>query len=246
VFAYIYRLYVKKPKKKKKKKKKIEKSVKSEQHLTLSSISRISITQTSTSSQSSAQSIDVEFVNSVVRETLSSNRPQNQAKTIKRKLVGNSGRCLTSDEAVEQLQSEAEAKRQKIAEAGERKRESEERRAAKERENELKRTQSISKKQQRLIDEEKRKEFRALQKQNKNLKACSCNKKLADDKENKQLWLNCFKCYSWVCYDCLPAMFKTKTKSVYTCEDCSNSASFFIYNNVNSMKTIIFSTRNFK
>ncbi len=115
--------------------KKIEKSVKSEQHLTLSSISRINITQTSTSSQSLAQSIDVEFVNSVVRETLSSNRPQNQAKTIKRKLVGNSGRCLTSDEAVEQLQSEAEAKRQKIAEAGERKRESEERRSIKEREN---------------------------------------------------------------------------------------------------------------
>ena len=115
-------------------------------------------------------------------------------------------------------------KHPQIAEAGERKRESEERRAAKERENEHKRTQSISKKQQRLIDEEKRKEFRALQKQNKNLKACSCNKKLADDKENKQLWLNCFKCYSWVCYDCLPAMFKTKTKSVYTCEDCSNSA----------------------
>ena len=49
-------------------------------------------------------------------------------------------------------------------------------------------------KTQRTNDEVKKKQQKAVQKQNKRRKVCTCLKEMANDKENKELWLNCFDC----------------------------------------------------
>ncbi len=64
------------------------------------------------------------------------------------------------------------------------------------------------------------KHSKAIQKQNKARKWCSCSKRMNDDKKNKNNWLCCFEFCSWCCFDCLPGKFKVPSKLVYLCEIC--------------------------
>ena len=47
-------------------------------------------------------------------------------------------------------------------------------------------------------------------------------KKQVNDKSNKDYWINCYKCGTWCCPDCLPEAFKGKVTEVYTCSSCVN------------------------
>ena len=39
-------------------------------------------------------------------------------------------------------------------------------------------------------------------------------KKQINDKSKKDYWINCYKCGTWCCPDCLPETFKSKVKEV--------------------------------
>jgi hypothetical protein len=148
-------------------------------------------------------------------------RPQKQSQGKKRKIVGNAGACLTSDEAVHLLQSESAAKRQKLEETAERKRISEEKRVERERETQVKRSLMSEKRTERQNEDAKNKQLKAVKKQNKARKVCECGKKIEDDqKSDQKLWLFCFECWAWCCHECLPSAFKAKTNSAYVCEEC--------------------------
>ena len=71
-----------------------------------------------------------------------------------------------------------------------------------------------------MSQKDKEKEWKNIQKFNKTRKICDCGLKIMDDPSNKMNWLCCFKCCSWICYDCLPVEFQKKLKTAYICKDC--------------------------
>ena len=166
-------------------------------------------------------SIDAHFVNSIVRAAIDKSRPEKSKSAPKRKLVGNSGACLTSDEAVAHLRADSDAKRQKLDDAAAKKRMAEQKRMEKERDMEARRVGQSQRKADRLEEESKNKKLKLVKKQNKARRVCECNKKMADDDRDEQkLWLNCFDCNTWCCLDCTPNEFKSKTNIVYVCIEC--------------------------
>jgi hypothetical protein len=130
---------------------------------------------------------------------MSRTQPQKSIQEKRKRLVGASGACITSRDAVNFLEADSEAKKRKLNEQAEKKRQREEKKK----------------------EDERLKEWKAVQKQNKSRKVCGCSKIMVDDKKYKSNWLSCYRCCSWCCSTCLPSEFKKSTKSVYVCESCS-------------------------
>jgi hypothetical protein len=47
-------------------------------------------------------------------------------------------------------------------------------------------------------------------------------KKQINDKPNKDYLINCYKCDTWCCPDCMPEAFKGNVIEVYTYSSCVN------------------------
>ena len=140
-----------------------------------------------------------QFVDQSLRAVISSQQNNNTQKKRKR-LIGPSGACITSQESIAILELESQSKKQKLLDIEVKKKEREEKK----------------------LENERKKEWNAVKKQNKSRKICGCDKKMTDDKENKGCWLSCFKCSTWCCYECVPQVYKMATNRVYVCRQCSN------------------------
>ena len=104
-----------------------------------------------------------------------------QTTTQKRKRVTNKGgQCLTNEAAMNLLEAEAAAKRQKLIDSEIKKRDREETR------------------KKELEEKEQNRVLKALKKANLNRKQCDCDLKYEEEiKCNKSRWLSCFKCGIW-------------------------------------------------
>ena len=128
-----------------------------------------------------------------------------QTTTQKRKRVTNKGgQCLTNEAAINLLEAEAAAKRQKLIDSEIKKRDREETR------------------KKELEEKEQNRVLKALKKANLNSKQCDCGLKYEEEiKCNKSRWLSCFKCGIWCCFDCLPENFQVnKISNLYFCGSC--------------------------
>ena len=103
----------------------------------MSSAAAIQIDNTVSFSPAPSQTFD--FINTAIRSTIMNTRTSSQKKAQKRRLIGLSGACITSEEAVAHLEAESSAKQQKIEDREERRRLSEENRIERERVVEMKR-----------------------------------------------------------------------------------------------------------
>ena len=121
-------------------------------------------------------------------------------------MTNKGGQCLTNEAAMNLLEAEAAAKRQKLIDSEIKKRDREE----------------IRKKE--LEEKEQNRVLKALKKANLNRKR-DCGLKYEEEiKCNKSRWLSCFKCGIWCCFDCLPESFQVnKISNLYFCGSCSQN-----------------------
>lgn len=155
-------------------------------------------------SQEKGRVADKNMIDSVMSEFFASKSKPKECSQPKRKLVTENGSCITSKQATQYLVEEEAAKRIKLISAEEKKKE------------------KLENKQKKEEDTKKQRELRAIRKTNKALKRCSqCEMHLSDDKENKSKWINCFECWAWCCYACLPELFKRASKDIYKCKLCN-------------------------
>jgi hypothetical protein len=128
-----------------------------------------------------------------------------KTKPVKRKrIAGNAGQCLTNQEAIDIMEEQEQSKRKKLSDKVFDKKMREEN------------------KQKQKQETENNRKLRLVKKQNAQRKECLCGKKQVNDKSNKDYWINCYKCGTWCCPDCLPEAFKGKVTEVYTCSSCVN------------------------
>jgi len=131
---------------------------------------------------------NTEFLNNFLASQLN-NRPSKSGITIAKKrkrVVGPSGACITSQESEALMQDEENQKLQKKIDTDRLKKQRESKR--------------------RKMDEEatRKKELKSIKKINKAREICECLKERKNDKANKNRWLDCFDCGKWCCTDCLP------------------------------------------
>jgi hypothetical protein len=102
----------------------------------------------------------------------------------RKRIVDNVGQCLTNQEAIDIMEEQERIKRKKLSDKVFDKKMMEE--------NKLKQKQET----------ENNRKLRLVKKQNAQRKECLCGKKQANNRSNKDYWMNCDKCGTWCCPDC--------------------------------------------
>ena len=146
-------------------------------------------------SSNSANPVTAHHISQLIRAEANVPTRTNRFNSDKRQKVSRGGKCLTSNDAIQEMQDKKDEK------------------ARLEREKESSKVRK---------DQEKQKELEQTQikKINKSRKQCHvCESK--QTVKNKSNWIFCFMCHSWCCLGCLPQQFKGAcVKTIYKCDEC--------------------------
>ncbi len=144
------------------------------------------------------------FFSKEISDVIASTQARKTKPDKRKRIVGNAGQCLTNQEALDIVEEQEKSKRKKLSGKV------------------FNKKMRAENKQKQQQETENNRKLRLVKKQNAQRKECLCGKKQVNDKSNKDYSINCYKCGTWCCPDCLPEAFKGKVTEVYTCSSCVN------------------------
>ncbi len=118
-----------------------------------------------------------------------------EAKQRKKQIVSKSGECVTSKKVITQMQLEKETIEMEKNEKAKNKRD----------------------KEQKKLEKQQLTQVKRINKSKKQCHKCDTKQTL----KNKSLWIGCFRCNSWCCYECLPQEYKGAcVNTTFHCASC--------------------------